>query len=177
MSTVTPSAPGALDGAAGPVRAERRCPGRPGRPYLAGIALGPRCPPHRLRVTSTVVYGVVLGTLVVYVATRVVEGRRKAADRLVTCLVTTAFGIAMIPLVSLVYTVLDKAWRASTAFFTNSMFGCRRGRRRHHAIVGTLVITALATLISVPIGLMTAIYLVEYGARTTSGPSRSSSTS
>ena len=32
-----------------------------------------------------------------------------------------------------------------------------------HAIVGTLLITGMATLISVPIGLLTAIYLVEYG--------------
>ena len=32
-----------------------------------------------------------------------------------------------------------------------------------HAIVGTLVITGVATLISVPIGIMAAIYLNEYG--------------
>ena len=32
-----------------------------------------------------------------------------------------------------------------------------------HAIWGTLIITGLATLISVPIGLMTSIYLIEYG--------------
>jgi phosphate transport system permease protein len=38
------------------------------------------------------------------------------------------------------------------------------GGGAYHAIFGTLVITALATLISVPIGLMTAIYLVEYGS-------------
>ena len=33
----------------------------------------------------------------------------------------------------------------------------------YHAIVGTLLITAAAAVISVPIGLLTAIYLVEYG--------------
>src|SRR5690625_7425217 len=33
----------------------------------------------------------------------------------------------------------------------------------YHAIIGTLLITALATAISVPIGLLVAIYLVEYG--------------
>ena len=37
------------------------------------------------------------------------------------------------------------------------------GGGAYHAIVGTLIITGLAALISVPIGLMTAIYLVEYG--------------
>ena len=33
-----------------------------------------------------------------------------------------------------------------------------------HAIVGTLLITGAAAIISIPIGLFTAIYLVEYGA-------------
>jgi phosphate transport system permease protein len=33
----------------------------------------------------------------------------------------------------------------------------------YHAILGTLMITLAATVISVPIGLMSAIYLVEYG--------------
>src|SRR3712207_8759058 len=48
---------------------------------------------------------------------------RKATDRLVTCLVTTAFGIAMVPLVSLVYTVLDKGLaRLDGDFFAMSMF-------------------------------------------------------
>ena len=32
-----------------------------------------------------------------------------------------------------------------------------------HAIVGTLIITGMATLISVPIGILAAIYLQEYG--------------
>ena len=33
----------------------------------------------------------------------------------------------------------------------------------YHAIIGTLIITALAAVISIPVGLLTAIYLVEYG--------------
>src|SRR3712207_1488100 len=90
---------------------------------------------------------------------------RKATDRLVTCLVTTAFGIAMVSLVSLVYTVLDKGLaRLDGDFFAMSMFRVvGEGGGAYHAIVGTVIITLLATLISVPIGLMTAIYLVEYG--------------
>lgn len=110
------------------------------------------------------IYGVLLGTLAVYVVTRAVEGPRKATDRLVTCLVTTAFGLAMVPLVSLVWTVLDNGLpRLDGQFFTNSMFRVvGEGGGAYHAILGTLIITALATLISVPIGLMTAIYLVEY---------------
>jgi phosphate transport system permease protein len=94
-----------------------------------------------------------------------VEGRRKATDRLVTCLVWTAFALAMLPLVSLIYTVLDNGLaRLDAEFFNSSMLGVvGEGGGAYHAILGTLVITGLTALISVPIGLLTAIYLVEYG--------------
>src|SRR5207342_1477709 len=39
----------------------------------------------------------------------------------------------------------------------------------YHAIMGTLMITAAAAVISVPVGLMTAIYLVEYAGRGKTG--------
>ncbi|MCW2683345.1 MAG: pstA [Blastococcus sp.] len=166
MSTDTRSAPD-TSAPQDPVRVERRLP----RPaplglYLAGVALGAALSAATgFSVSTTLVYGVVLGTLAVYVATRTVEGRRKATDRLVTCLVTTAFAIAMIPLLSLVYTVLDRGLpRFDADFFTNSMFRVvGEGGGAYHAIMGTLIITALTAVISVPIGLLTAIYLVEYG--------------
>jgi phosphate ABC transporter permease subunit PstA len=167
MSTDTQAAPDVTP-QQGPVSVHRRL----SRPallglYLAGVALGAAVSAGTgFAVTSTVTYGVVLGTLLVYIGTRAVEGSRKATDRLVTCLVTTAFGIAMIPLVSLVYTVLDNGLaRLDGAFFSNSMFRVvGEGGGAYHAILGTLIITALAAVISVPIGLMTAIYLVEYGS-------------
>jgi phosphate transport system permease protein len=169
MSTDTQSAP-----APAPAQQQRRVAVHRKLPrpaplglYLAGIALGAGLSALTgFSITSTVIYGVVLGTLAVYVATRAVEGRRKATDRLVTCLVTTAFALAMVPLVSLVYTVLDNGLaRFDSTFFSNSMFRVvGEGGGAYHAIFGTLIITALATVISVPIGLMTAIYLVEYGA-------------
>jgi phosphate transport system permease protein len=37
------------------------------------------------------------------------------------------------------------------------------GGGAYHAILGTLVVTAVTAVISVPIGLLTAIYLVEFG--------------
>ncbi|CAA9243731.1 MAG: Phosphate transport system permease protein PstA [uncultured Blastococcus sp.] len=167
MSTDTRSAPDTAVPQQQPVQVQRRLPRlAPLGLFLAGIVLGAALSAATgFSVTSTVIYGVILGTLAVYIATRAVEGRRKATDRLVTCLVTTAFGIAMVPLVSLVYTVLDRGLaRFDSAFFTNSMFRVvGEGGGAYHAIIGTLVITLLATLISVPIGLMTAIYLVEYG--------------
>jgi phosphate transport system permease protein len=116
-------------------------------------------------IPLTVVYGVVLGTLAVFLGSRRVEGARKAVDRLVTCVVTSAFGLAMIPLLSLVYTVLSRGLRRLDAeFFTSSMLGIvGEGGGAYHAILGTLIITAITAVISVPIGLLTAIYLVEYG--------------
>ncbi|WP_409328611.1 phosphate ABC transporter permease PstA [Trujillonella humicola] len=152
----------------GPVRVDRRLPRfAPSGLYAAGIALGALLSALTgFSVTSTVIYGVIIGTLVVWLTSRTVEGPRKGTDRLVTCLVTTAFGIAMVPLLSLVYTVLDNGLaRLDADFFTNSMFRVvGEGGGAYHAILGTLIITLVATLISVPIGLMTAIYLVEYGS-------------
>jgi phosphate ABC transporter permease subunit PstA len=167
MSTDIRSAPETSAEPSGPVRVEPRLP-RFAAPalYVAGIALGAVLSALTdFSVTSTVIYGVILGTLLVWLVSRAVEGRRKGTDRLVTCLVTTAFGIAMVPLISLVYTVLDKGLaRLDGDFFGMSMFRIvGEGGGAYHAILGTLIITLVATIISVPIGLFTAIYLVEYG--------------
>jgi phosphate transport system permease protein len=107
----------------------------------------------------------VVYALAVYLTSRAVEGPRKATDRLVTVVVTTAFLIAMVPLVSVIVTVLANGLaRFDVAFFTNSMRGVvGEGGGGYHAIVGTLIITTLAALMSIPVGLLTAIYLVEYG--------------
>ncbi|MCW2533405.1 MAG: pstA [Blastococcus sp.] len=129
---------------------------------LAGVAVSALT---GFSVVLAVVYAVVLGTLAVYVASRSVEGTRKALDRLVTCVVTTAFAVAMVPLVSLVWTVLSRGLRRLDGeFFTSSMLGVvGEGGGAYHAILGTLIITGLTAVISVPIGLLTAIYVVEYG--------------
>ncbi len=99
---------------------------------------------------------------------RIVENRRAAVDRLVTSLVWVALVLAFVPLVSLLWTVIHNGLPVLDArFFTYSMrniFGGEKGGI-YHAIIGTILITLTATVISVPIGLMTAIYLVEYGAR------------
>jgi len=47
------------------------------------------------------------------------------------------------------------------ALASNGVIGAGGGAS--HAIVGTLVITGVATIIAVPVGLMAAIYLNEYG--------------
>ncbi|AWB91178.1 phosphate ABC transporter permease PstA [Aeromicrobium chenweiae] len=93
-----------------------------------------------------------------------VEGRRKATDRLVTVLVTSAFVLAMFPLVSILYTVISKGTKVLSAeFFTYSMRNVvGEGGGIYQALVGTLLITGAAAVISIPIGIFAAIYLVEY---------------
>jgi phosphate transport system permease protein len=112
----------------------------------------------------------VVGTVVVfavglYVASRLVEGRRKATDRLVTVIVSSAFGLAVIPLISVIFTVVSQGLvRFDAEFFSSSMRGVvGEGGGAYHAVMGTLIITGLAAVMSIPVGLLTAIYLVEYG--------------
>ncbi len=115
-------------------------------------------------VAALVVSVIVAATAIVSAST-MLEGRRYAKDRLATVLVYSAFALAMIPLVSVVIAVLSKGLaRFDAMFFSNSMRSVvGEGGGAIHAIVGTLQITGMATLISVPIGLLTAIYVVEYG--------------
>ena len=96
-----------------------------------------------------------------------VEGRRRATDRVMQGVVTSFFVIAVVPLVSVIWGVLANGFnRMDGEFFTFSMRNVLgAGGGAVHAIIGTLIITGLAALISVPIGMFTAIYLVEYGGK------------
>jgi phosphate transport system permease protein len=111
------------------------------------------------------ILGAILYVVLIYTFSAVVEGRRRAMDRMVTALVVGAFVIAMIPLISVVITVLTNGLaRFDMEFFSNSMRNVTgEGGGALHAIVGTLLMTGAAAIISIPIGLMAAIYLVEYG--------------
>ncbi|KAA1421499.1 phosphate ABC transporter permease PstA [Nocardioides humilatus] len=95
-----------------------------------------------------------------------VEGRRAAVDRLMTALIWSAFGVAVVPLVSLLWQVVSSGIeRIDGTFLTYSAFRTQIDQPTgiYHAIIGTLMITLGAALISVPIGVLAAIYLVEYG--------------
>ena len=97
-----------------------------------------------------------------------VEGRRKGVDRAIGTLMWSAFVIAMVPLVSLVWEVIYRGAGVLTWEFLSTDMSGRAllgvGGGISHAIMGTIMVTALAALIAIPIGVMTAIYLVEYGA-------------
>ncbi|MEV0167211.1 phosphate ABC transporter membrane protein 2 (PhoT family) [Nonomuraea fuscirosea] len=92
---------------------------------------------------------------------------RRIKDRVVQGLVYLAFALAVVPLVSVLWLVISNGMsRFDVEFLTHSMNGIGArdvGGGAYHAIVGTLEQVLLASVISVPIGLFTAIYLVEYG--------------
>jgi phosphate transport system permease protein len=95
-----------------------------------------------------------------------IEPRRRRKDRIMRGVLVGGTVIALIPLVLVIYYLLHKglgSWSAS--FFTTdpsgSFFGNPGGIRS--AIFGTLEIVALASLISIPIGIGVALYLTEYG--------------
>jgi phosphate transport system permease protein len=114
-------------------------------------------------LVAAVLFGVALTAI-----SASVEGRRHAVNRLVTYLLMTAFVIAMIPLVSVLsYTTARGIKALDLNFLTHSMFRVRpsaTGGGAFHAIIGTVEQVSLATVIAVPLGLLVAIYIIEYGS-------------
>jgi phosphate transport system permease protein len=97
-----------------------------------------------------------------------VEGWRHAKDRFMTGLLTVAMVIAVLPLISvLVLTVTQGLVKLDGYFLSHSMRAVAEtdpNGGAYQAIVGTLEQVGLATLISVPFGIMVAVYLVEYSS-------------
>ena len=115
-------------------------------------------------VALLLVLTVFIAAIVTYATSRRVEGPRRAKDRLLTLTIVAAFGLALIPLLSLVFEVAKRGIPGlSLEFLTEDARGHIGGGGAAHALVGTLVITGVAALISIPVGLMAAIYLTEYG--------------
>ncbi|MEV0097365.1 phosphate ABC transporter permease PstA [Streptomyces sp. NPDC050738] len=119
---------------------------------------------------SKVQWGLIAALLFVvitYAVSTAVEGKRQAKDRIATSLVWVCFVLAVIPLASLIWETVKRGSKVLDLNFLNhSMAGVasfQPGGGVYHALIGTLEQVGLATLISVPIGLLTAIYLVEYG--------------
>ncbi len=96
---------------------------------------------------------------------------RARKDQIMRVLFTATFVVATIPLVSLLWTtVANGAKRLNVGFLTHNMTGVIGGNPTAvggyggvlHAILGTLEITLGAMAISIPIGVMCAVYLIEY---------------
>ena len=96
-----------------------------------------------------------------------VEGRRRAKDRFASTLIYSSFAAALVPLMLILGYIVVKGWPAlNIHFLTHSMSGVTGddpGGGIYAALFGTLEIVALAAVVALPLGLFTAIYLVEYG--------------
>jgi phosphate transport system permease protein len=115
----------------------------------------------------TVVVAAGLHLIGLYVAATSVEGRRAARNRAWSALIHAAFVLAVLPLVSVAWTLISRGvGRLDANFFYTSMnnIGPRDPNGgAYQAIVGTLEQVGIATLITVPLGIAGAIYIVEYG--------------
>nr|GID37818.1 phosphate transport system permease protein PstA [Actinoplanes campanulatus] len=114
-----------------------------------------------------VVVGAFLYLVGLYFAASRVEGKRAAKNRSMQALIYSACVLAILPLASVVWTLVSKGVeRLDANFFSTSMnnIGARDPLGgAYHAIIGTLQQVGIATLMSVPLGVLGAIYLVEYG--------------
>ena len=92
-------------------------------------------------------------------------GRRRK-DKFARGMLLTATLVALVPLVLVIYYLLQRglgaiSWHFFSSDPTGAFIGDPGGIKS--AILGTIEMVALATLISVPIGIGVALYLVEYG--------------
>jgi phosphate transport system permease protein len=93
---------------------------------------------------------------------------RRIKNHLATTLFFTSFLVALVPLVWLLGVVIARGWHAvvQVDWWTHSLRGVLPEEFSggvYHALFGSLVQAGVAAAIAVPLGLMTAIYLVEYG--------------
>jgi phosphate transport system permease protein len=93
---------------------------------------------------------------------------RKLKNNIASILFGASFVIAMIPLVWLLYTVLSRGFQAiiSSTWWSRSLAGVLPEQFAggvYHAIYGTIIQALIAAVLAVPLGIMAAVYLVEYG--------------
>jgi len=94
-------------------------------------------------------------------------GWRRTKDRIATILMILAFVVVIIPLGFVLYTVIAKGASVISGSFLTGQIPFNVAPASEGgigpAVLGTLEITALATLMAVPLGVLGAVYLNEYG--------------
>jgi phosphate transport system permease protein len=99
------------------------------------------------------------------------SGPRTIRNALATVYVAIATVLAVIPLVWVLYSVISKGIRLvlTSTWWTQSQRGItprREGGGAYHAIVGTVEIALICAAIAVPLGILSAIFLIEYARGT-----------
>jgi phosphate transport system permease protein len=116
---------------------------------------------------TTAAAAILLHVIALTVWSVAVEGRRHASDRFATIAISACLVAAVTPLVLVLgYIAVNGAPALSWDFLTHSMHGvtgAQPGGGVYAALLGTVQQVGIATVIAVPIGILTAIYLVEFG--------------
>lgn len=94
--------------------------------------------------------------------------RRRITNSVAATFFFASFAIALVPLFWLLGVVIARGWYGVTrsTWWTHSLRGVLPEEFAggiYHALYGTVVQAGVAAFIAVPLGLMTAVYLVEYG--------------
>lgn len=100
-------------------------------------------------------------------ALRAISRIRKLKNVVAAIVVTGAFALALVPLLWILYVVVSKGAKAltSASWWSRSQQGVLPEQVAggvYHAIYGTLAQAFVAAVIAVPLGVMVAVYLVEY---------------
>src|SRR5690348_12692754 len=95
--------------------------------------------------------------------------RRRITNNAATIFFLGSFGVALVPLIWVLWIVIERGWYAVTRvqWWNNSLHGILPEQFAggvYHALYGTLVQAGVAAVLAVPLGLMTAVFLVEYGS-------------
>jgi phosphate transport system permease protein len=95
--------------------------------------------------------------------------RRRIKNHFATVFFLASFAIALVPLIWVLSVVVARGWYAVTrsGWWTHSLRGILPEQFAggvYHALYGTLVQAGVATVLAVPLGLMTAVLLHEYGS-------------
>jgi phosphate transport system permease protein len=96
------------------------------------------------------------------------SGARAFRNTLATVLISLCFLIALIPLCWILWTVVSKGYHLvlDANWWSQSQRGItsrRAGGGAYHALVGSLIMALICAVIAVPIGILGAVYLIEYG--------------
>lgn len=96
-----------------------------------------------------------------------ISGKRKAVDKFATVIIYFAMALALVPLLWVLIKVVGEGLPTilNPDWWMYDMVGQPRnkaGGGAVHAIIGTLMQVLVTSALSIPIGVFTAIYLVEY---------------
>ncbi|MEI8067049.1 MAG: phosphate ABC transporter permease PstA [Actinomycetes bacterium] len=109
----------------------------------------------------------VLGTVSISVRTGLARGRTAAVDSIASAIAFTGAAIVFMPVASILFTTIQKGVAGlHLSLFTQTMFTASYSDPISkggllHALVGTVYLIVISIIISVPMGILTALYLTE----------------